>query len=1490
MSGGEIIKSTSSEKALQQMSSETSSVLVAVRVRPFTAKEELVGCTTSVPDATTISLLDTPSLLVGIDSMAGTHVNTSGGGGGGSAASGPLGSTLSSTFNGNGGLSSIATSTSTMNTGGSGGLAGTANLAGTLTSSNSLGNTTSSSTTVSAANAAAVVEGNRHSYTFDKIFWSIAPKILPFPASTLLDVLGGDGDASRLSKGQKALLSQHSVIAKYLPCFTRAPSYDTQRHVYEFIGPRMYEAALAGFNACLFAYGQTGSGKSYSMIGPTEALTISSGGSPRNHRSHPPTRQPSYLNLNVDGDQGIMPRLAADLFRLMQEEREQDASITYSVELSFLEVYCEKVRDLLTSTGGTGGGSSSNNNNATNGSSGGGGGGGGAAATSGSSLRIRQHPSHGPYVEGLTHVKVRDAEGVLRHLVSGLRERATAGTNMNEHSSRSHAMLQLHITKLMADTDEATGSVVTRTRTCKVNMVDLAGSERVSQSGVSGDRFEEAKNINLSLSTLGRVIQQLSEKQLGKNVIPAYRESILTWLLADSLGGNSKTIMLATVSPSAYCYQQSLNTLRFAGVAKRVVNVATVNEDRRFEQLIAELRQQIVRLTLQLESGKAAEVHVEKINTLRREKEALQEENDKLHAKALATADVSVVQALRKRVGELETENKQLCHDNTQLQQRLLTNTTALREEVAQQRAELIQLHETLSKKEAEVTDWAMRYRALVIQSTSPSVAATRPNAADASASVGSSSASAAAPSSALTTALQKALEETTRFKTKLAKASQDAAEAKRQRQEAVDASKSMNTAMEDFKLRYEESQRQMDLMQERLESTTTLLESTRCELTAIKSHHSNETAKVRAVESALQASSSANASHAAELEQIRRAYLGEKQRNVDLLLRLSTVEQERGALKRQTVERDGELAETELMLLEETETSERYYLRMRFHRHQTELHHQLMAQAMYIRGMEGRRSRYASGSTGISSHSTKLSTPLETPHVGDDGPNFFEVVTPPHGHLAGGKSSTGTPEVVLNLMQAQLKYECQCEESQARSTILQDCLTEVARLLVQKARLRQIAASAMTQQLTEAQDRLSSVEEELSFFKEKFRSQEAEYSDELAMHREEAAALQVSEMEGLRLQRKIAALQEVNTELEGARNSLIAKVAQLQETNATLEARCAEAMQTAAEVQDLLFPMSPSNEGGNERSSGSGSGAAAAHLEGAILANKAKELQEIIRTRDALQRESEEYREAMGALTAQVEQLQAEKCDLQHELARHAESLKKTEMQMMETNAQLVKELATITKDYESRIRQQQTMQTTLRTALDEETSMADICRQSAQRAEAARQAQEEELVAARESCDEYRRQAEVISMKYNAVQMELQELRSQFNSLERQLLELQEHEPELYLLLERGLNEDNNTWLSEVRSKKLELQRQRLEARRLNAELLEHVRDRSSQLRRVQCQLDDASCARQDVTELGMTVRSPPTAVTSAISTPANSEPPKPESKKLSKKKQQR
>ncbi|XP_065812163.1 kinesin-like protein KIF1A isoform X4 [Labrus bergylta] len=316
-------------------------------------------------------------------------------------------------------------------------------------------------------------------------------------------------------------------------------NYASQMLVYKDIGEEMLLHAFEGYNVCIFAYGQTGAGKSYTMMGKQD----------------------------VKDQQGIIPLLCEDLFTKIIDNT--DNSMSYSVEVSYMEIYCERVRDLL------------NPKNKGN-------------------LRVREHPLMGPYVEDLSKLAVTSYNDIQDLMDSGNKARTVAATNMNETSSRSHAVFNIIFTqkRLDAETDNTTEKV------SKISLVDLAGSERADSTGAKGTRLKEGANINKSLTTLGKVISALAEVDSGSNKnkkkkkvenhIP-YRDSVLTWLLRENLGGNSRTAMVAALSPADINYDETLSTLRYADRAKQIRCNAVINEDPN-NRLVRELKEEVSRL------------------------------------------------------------------------------------------------------------------------------------------------------------------------------------------------------------------------------------------------------------------------------------------------------------------------------------------------------------------------------------------------------------------------------------------------------------------------------------------------------------------------------------------------------------------------------------------------------------------------------------------------------------------------------------------------------------------------------------------------------------------------------------------------------------------------------------------------------------------------------------------------------------------------------
>ncbi|XP_043948426.1 kinesin-like protein unc-104 isoform X3 [Drosophila biarmipes] len=310
--------------------------------------------------------------------------------------------------------------------------------------------------------------------------------------------------------------------------------FSTQSMVYKDIGEEMLQHSFDGYNVCIFAYGQTGAGKSYTMMGRQE-----------------------------EQQEGIIPMICKDLFTRIQDTETDD--LKYSVEVSYMEIYCERVRDLL------------NPKNKGN-------------------LRVREHPLLGPYVEDLSKLAVTDYQDIHDLIDEGNKARTVAATNMNETSSRSHAVFTIFFTQRRYDTM----TNLTTEKVSKISLVDLAGSERADSTGAKGTRLKEGANINKSLTTLGKVISALAEvaskkKNTKKADFIPYRDSALTWLLRENLGGNSKTAMIAAISPADINYDETLSTLRYADRAKQIVCKAVVNEDAN-AKLIRELKEEIQKL------------------------------------------------------------------------------------------------------------------------------------------------------------------------------------------------------------------------------------------------------------------------------------------------------------------------------------------------------------------------------------------------------------------------------------------------------------------------------------------------------------------------------------------------------------------------------------------------------------------------------------------------------------------------------------------------------------------------------------------------------------------------------------------------------------------------------------------------------------------------------------------------------------------------------
>ncbi|TPP41810.1 Kinesin motor domain family protein [Leishmania donovani] len=489
-------------------------------------------------------------------------------------------------------------------------------------------------------------------YVFDRCFNS-ATACVAEEAQRLLLGNGKDmGMAPTALTALEEVSAEGSINPILLECLKR-----DQAAVYGHVGRPVLLNALAGYNGCVFAYGQTGSGKTYTMMGPPGVFGATFGGAPAQVRTVAPAKKfrraataynsqlrwtpeassddvmdsrfqsflsvtprahvrtpcsgghmdtmsmagdaplPMDCSLSVSSDvllqrsrrgsrrdsnalclgeeenlQGIVPRLVRELFAELHQKREQDSSHSFRVEVEYYEIYREK--------------------------------------------------SAGPYVENLTKKHVDDEGEVFRLLRHGNLRRHTASTAINDRSSRSHAIFVLHLVQMRISDDDSASAKVSS----KVNLVDLAGSERTGAHSVEGDQFKEGVVINSSLTVLGRVIDALADKSSGKrNVFCPYRDSVLTWLLMDSLGGNSKTTMVATVSPHSSNFDEACQTLRYASRAKQIVTKVVVNEDpqvRQIKLLTAEVQRLKARLSAE---GKAVD-NDDDVEVLQERIAALEEE------------------------------------------------------------------------------------------------------------------------------------------------------------------------------------------------------------------------------------------------------------------------------------------------------------------------------------------------------------------------------------------------------------------------------------------------------------------------------------------------------------------------------------------------------------------------------------------------------------------------------------------------------------------------------------------------------------------------------------------------------------------------------------------------------------------------------------------------------------------------------------------------
>uniref|UniRef100_A0A8C1NV92 Kinesin family member 21A n=1 Tax=Cyprinus carpio TaxID=7962 RepID=A0A8C1NV92_CYPCA len=387
-----------------------------------------------------------------------------------------------------------------------------------------------------------------------------------------------------------------------------------QDTIYSNCTEKLIEGCFEGYNATIFAYGQTGSGKTYTMG--------------------------TGFDVNItDEELGIIPRAVSHLFRGIEERRqaatEQGRPVPeFKVNVQFLELYNEEVLDLFDSTQDV------------------------EARKHRSNIKIHEDANGGIYTVGVTTRTVSSEAEMMQCLRLGALSRTTASTQMNVQSSRSHAIFTIHLCQVRICASDNVGVTkdVTRfeTLTAKFHFVDLAGSERLKRTGATGDRAKEGISINCGLLALGNVISALGDRSKRSTHVP-YRDSKLTRLLQDSLGGNSQTVMIACISPSDRDFMETLNTLKYANRARNIKNKVMVNQDRASQQISA-LRTEIARLQMELmeyKTGKrmVGEDGLESINDMVHENSMLQTENNNLRVRVKAMQET--IDAQRARLTQL---------------------------------------------------------------------------------------------------------------------------------------------------------------------------------------------------------------------------------------------------------------------------------------------------------------------------------------------------------------------------------------------------------------------------------------------------------------------------------------------------------------------------------------------------------------------------------------------------------------------------------------------------------------------------------------------------------------------------------------------------------------------------------------------------------------------------------------------------------------------
>jgi len=396
----------------------------------------------------------------------------------------------------------------------------------------------------------------------------------------------------------------------------------SQKAVYEEAAFSLVESVLEGYNGTIFAYGQTGCGKTHTMVG-----------------------------LQDEANQGIIPNAFSHIFGNISAVANQKR---FLLRCSYLEIYNESIHDLL-------------NYSEEN------------------KLELKEDPSRGVYVKGLSTPVIRSAEDTKRTMDRGADNRHVAETQMNNTSSRSHSIFTIYI-----ETAEKRADGSELVKGGKLNLVDLAGSERQSKTHAEGDRLKEATKINLSLSALGNVISALVD---GKSSHVPYRDSKLTRLLQDSLGGNTKTVMIACISPAAYNYDETLSTLRYASRAKHIQNKPKINEDPK-DALLRQYEGEIKKLRELLSNMAKGNIVGDKAKLMENIQKALGGDSE------IKLFDEAFIEQFKKKAEEIQNEKNKLVEDKQKAERELQEYEYDLHAE----KEEKLRIEELLQEVEQKIT------------------------------------------------------------------------------------------------------------------------------------------------------------------------------------------------------------------------------------------------------------------------------------------------------------------------------------------------------------------------------------------------------------------------------------------------------------------------------------------------------------------------------------------------------------------------------------------------------------------------------------------------------------------------------------------------------------------------------------------------------------------------------------------------------------------